>query len=228
VGLVYVATLALAWRLSRPLAPWAGPVGVSLAALWLFGAAPLLFLHSELWGVPFLLGGALAMRGRRYGTAAALLAVAVLFREIYVVAFVAGLLWSPRRRPFWVAAVALSALAAVHVGLAQSALSSHGHENALRNGTLDLRYSLNAVSPFDQPLGWLVGLAAVGFGTAGLLRRWADDAGARVLLSTAVVLVPATILFGREYWGLAFGFGLACFAPAGVVAALPRPVVSSA
>ncbi|MBV8305529.1 MAG: hypothetical protein JOZ04_15055, partial [Acidimicrobiia bacterium] len=123
VGVVYIAVLLLAWRLSRPLAPWGGPVGVGLASLWLLGAAPLLFLHSELWGLPFLLGGALALRAHRWWPAAVLLAAAVLFRETYLVGFAAGLvLAGPRRavsrRPFWIAAVALLALAAVHAWLA--------------------------------------------------------------------------------------------------------------
>src|SRR4051794_15307205 len=134
VGLVYLAVLLLAWRLSRVMAPWGGPVGVALSGVWLFGAAPRLYLHSELWGLPFLLGGALAMRSERWSVAAGLLAGAVLFRETYAVAFVAGLLWTERRRPFWIAATVLVVLGGVHVWLAQAALSPHGKENALHNG----------------------------------------------------------------------------------------------
>src|SRR5947209_20575020 len=50
VGVVFFVALALAWRLSRPLAWWAGPVAVCLAAVWLLVASPRLYLHSELWG----------------------------------------------------------------------------------------------------------------------------------------------------------------------------------
>lgn len=222
VGVVYLAVLLLAWSLSRSLAPWGGPVGVTLASVWLLGAASRLYLHSEIWGLPFLLGGALAMRRRQWPVAAACLAAAVLFRETYAVAFVAGLLWSERRRPFWVAAGVLVVLGAVHVTLAQAALSAHGKENALRNGTLGLRFVLNVVSPYDQPLGWVLGVASLVLGAVGFAVRWADDRGARVLAVTAAVLLPATIAVGREYWSLTYGVGIACYVPAGLVLLLER------
>jgi hypothetical protein len=222
VGIVFLAILALAWRLSRVMAPWAGPVAVALSGVWLFAAAPRLYLHSELWGLPFLLGGALAMRSQRWSVAAACLAAAVLFRETYAVAFVAGLLWTGRRRPFWMAAAALVVLGGVHVWLAQAALSPHGKENALHNGTLGLRFVLNVISPVDEPLGWALGVAGTVLGAIGFAVRWADDRGARVLAVTAALLVPATIAVGREYWALTYGIGIACYAPAGLVVALER------
>jgi hypothetical protein len=229
VGAVYFGVLVLAWRLSRPLAPWAGPVGVGLASLWLLGAAPLLFLHSELWGLPFLLGGALAMRRRQWALAAVLLLVAVTFRETYVVAFAAGLLWAERRRPFVVAAVVLAGLVAIHVWLAQAALSAHGHENALRNGTLGASFILNAVSPVNGPWGWAAGLVGVVFGGAGIVWRWRTDHAARILGITALILVPAAIAVGRDYWSLTYGVGVACFVPAGVtLVASERTRASSA
>jgi len=220
VGVVYFAVLLLAWRLSRGMAPWGGPVGVALSAVWLFGAAPRLYLHSELWGLPFLLGGALAMRRERWSTAGACLAVAVLFRETYALAFLAGLLWTRRRRPFWIAAAVLVGLAATHVWLAQAALSPHGKENALHNGTLGLRFVLNVVSPFDEPLGWALGLTGLVLGGIGFAVRWAEDRGGRVLAATAVVLIPAAIAVGRDYWSLTYGVGIACYVPGGLAAVL--------
>src|SRR4051812_45641457 len=107
VGLVYLAVLLLAWRLSRAMAPWAGPVAVALSAVWLFGASSRLYLHSELWGLPFLLGGALACRSGRWAVGAGLLAAAVLFRETYAVSFLAALVFAGgarERRPLWMAA----------------------------------------------------------------------------------------------------------------------------
>ena len=220
VGVVYLAVLLLAWRLSRVLAPWGGPVGVTLSAVWLFGAASRLYLHSELWGLPFLLGGALALRSQRWVAGAALLAAAVLFRETYAVSFVAAVVLADgaaARRPLWAAAAVLVVLGGVHVWLAQGALSAHGHENALRNGTLGVRFAVNVVSPSDDPLGWVLGLASLALGGLGFVRRWRVDPAARLLAATAAVLIPATIAVGREYWALTYGVGVATYVPAGVV-----------
>lgn len=221
VGFVFLAVLLIAWRLSRALATWGGPVGVVLAGIWLLGASSRLYLHSELWGLPFMLGGALAARGNRPILAAGLLAAAVLFRETYAVPFAAGLVFAGdggRRRPFGIAFGVLVVLGTVHAWLAQSALSPHGHENALHNGTLGLHFVLDAVSPTDDPLGWSVGVAGLVIGAAGFVRRWPADRAARILAVTTAVLLPATIAVGREYWALTYGVALVCYVPAGLSA----------
>jgi hypothetical protein len=225
VGLVYLATLLLAWRLARPFTAWGGPLAVVLAGMWLLGAAPLLFLHSELWAVPLVLAGALALRNGRWAAAALLLGAAVLFRETYAVPFLAGLLWTRQRRPFLVVLGLLAVLAGVHTWLAQAALSPHGREPAFGASGLSANYVLSAVSPADRPLAWVVGLAGGLLGLAGSAARWSEDRAARLVLCSGVVLAPATILVGREYWGLTFGVALACFVPAGVqsLRRSPRP-----
>jgi hypothetical protein len=220
VGIVYLAILLLACRLAPPDEPWMRPAAVVLAGLWILGAAPLLFLHSELWGLPFLLGGAVAFRRRRWGAAAALLAAAVLFRETYAVAFLAGLVLAERRRPFLAATAVLAGLAGLHVVLAQEALSAHGREPAFGASGLSAHYVLSTLSPADRPLAWVVGLLADAAGVTALVRRQHRDLGARLVLTTAAILIPAAIFFGRQYWGITFGVALACFAPAAVTAAL--------
>jgi hypothetical protein len=226
VGLVYLAILLLAWRLAPPVTPWAQGVAVVLGGIWLLGAAPLLFLHSEVWGLPFFLGGAVVFRRSQWTAAAALLAAAVLFRETYAVAFLAGLVLAERRKPFWIAAAVLAALAAVHVALAQQALSAHGREPGFGASGLSVHYVLSALSPSDRPFGWIVGLAGGLLGVVGLVRLQATDRAARLVLLVAAVLVPATIFVGREYWGITFGVAVACFAPAGL--ALLRPTSPTA
>ncbi|MBV8305499.1 MAG: hypothetical protein JOZ04_14905, partial [Acidimicrobiia bacterium] len=111
---------------------------------------------------------------------------------------------------------------AVHAWLAQAALSAHGHENALRNGTLGIRFAVDAISPSGDPAGWVAGLAGLVFGGWGLARRWPVDNAARVLASQALVLIPLTIAVGRDYWSLTYGAGIACYVPAGVWALLGR------
>jgi len=213
VGAVYLGTLLCAWRIGRPLDPWGGPLAVGLTGIWLLGAAPLLFLHSELWGVPLVLGGALAFRNRRWLWAAVLLGLAVLFRETYIVALLAGLVWAGRRRPFLLVLGVLAVAAAVHVHFAQQALSAHGREPAFGASGLSPRYILSSLGPSDRPLGWVVGIVA---DTAGLAAVWLlrkRDGAAVLVLTMAAVLIPATVFLGRQYWGLTFGPALASFAP---------------
>jgi hypothetical protein len=214
VGGVYLAILLLAWRLGRPLHPAGGPAAVLLTGMWVLGAAPLLFLHTELWGLPLLMAGALACRRERWAVAAALVAGAALLREIYVIPLVIGLIMSPRRRPWWIAAGVVGALALVHASLAREILSAHGKEAPFGASGLSPRYILSTLSPSDRPLGWLLGLIGGILGFAGLRDRWDADPAARLLLPFAAVMVPLTVLIGREYWAVAFGPAVVCFAAA--------------
>lgn len=218
VGPVYLATLLLAWRLARTLHPFGGPIAVVLTAMWLLGAAPFLFLHTELWGVPLVLGGALLLRNERWAAAAVALGAAALLRELYVVPLLIGLVVAPRRRAFVWALVAVALLGLLHAVLASGILSPGGTEPALGLIGHGSTYVLRAVSPSDRPLGWILGVAGTVLGIVGLRHRWAADPGARLLLASTAVLLPLTLLVGRSYWGLAFGPALVCFVPAGIAA----------
>lgn len=212
VGAVYLAVLLAAWRLGRPLHPIGGPAAVLLTGLWMIGAAPWLFLHAELWGLPLLLGGALAFRDQRWALAAVALAGAGIVREIYVLPLVIALALAPRRRPFWLALAAVGTLGVVHAVLAQDILAGGGKEAAMgASEGLSWRYVLNAVSPSDGAAGWLVGLVGGALGLAGLRARWSDDPAARLLLVFAAAIIPLTVFFGRNYWALTFGPALACY-----------------
>lgn len=219
VGLVFLAALGLAWRIGRPLASYGGPIAVALTGAWLVGASPMLYLHSELWGLPLLLGGVLAMRDERWGTAALCLAAAALLRETYAIAFLAGLVWTKDRRWWWPTMVGLAVFAGVHAQLASSVLARRGLETPFGASGLGLRYVLTAIGPGDQPLAWALGIAGGALGLWGLTAQWRHDRGARTLLTFAVAMYPATILVGRTYWGLAFGAAVAGFAPAGAMRA---------
>ena len=217
-GAAYLAVLMLAWRLGRPLHPLGGPIAVFLAGMWVLGAAQYLFLHAELWGLPFLLAGALAVRNSRWALAALAVAGAAVLREIYVLPLLVGLAVVPRRRAWVVALVIVGALGALHAGLAADILDPQGKEAAFGKSGLGPRYVLSALSPSDQPVGWLLGLAGGVLGALGLRRCWNADDAARLILPFAAVMVPLTVFLGREYWGLAFGPAVACFAPAGLAA----------
>lgn len=216
VGAVYLATLLLAWRLARALHPLGGPIAVFLTAMWVLGAAPFLFLHTELWGVPLVLGGALALRNERWAAAAVALGAAALLRELYLLPLLLGLVLAPRRRAFVCALLAVAVLGVLHAGLAAGILSGGGKEPALGLTGHGSTYVLSAVSPSDQPLGWVLGVAGTVLGFIGLRRRWEVDPGARLLLLSAAALLALTVFVGRSYWGLAFGPALACFVPAGL------------
>jgi hypothetical protein len=215
VGVVYAAALALAWHLGRSCAKWGGVVAVLLVGFWVLGASPVLFLHPELWGLPFALAGVLAARRDRWAAAAACIAVAVAFRELYGVLFLAGLVFAPKRRPWVIAGLVLLGLAAVHVAYTSSILVAHGREPAFGSGSRGLAHALSSISPSDRALGWLVGAAGTVAGLWYLAARGREP-GARVermALAFAAAMVPVTILLGRVYWGLTYGPLLACFMP---------------
>jgi Predicted membrane protein (DUF2079) len=218
VGGVYLASLVCAWRLGRQRSPWGGPAAVVLVGLWLMGAAPLLFLHPELWGLPFALAGLLAARGRRWALAAACIGVAVLFRELYAVLFVVGFLFAPKRRPWAIVGAALVALAAIHAALASSILSAHGREAAFGSGSRGVTYVLTAISPSGSVLGWLIGAATTvgGIWAVASRSRGHDRGVERMVLLYVAVMIPLTLILGRDYWDLTYGPLLACFVPAAV------------
>ena len=204
-GIVYLAILLLAWRLGRPLHPYGGPIAVVLAGMWVLGATEVLFLHGELWGLPFLMAGALAMRNERWALAAVAVGLAAVQREIFVLPLLVGLVVVPRRRA-WVGVVAVAVgLGVLHAVLAADVLADQGREAPFGQSGLGPRYILSALSPSDQPFGWLIGIPTVVLGFLGLRRRWADDPAAKMLLPFAAMMVPITVFLGREYWGLAFG-----------------------
>jgi hypothetical protein len=216
VGVVYLATLLLAWRLARPLHSIGGPLAVFLTGMWMVAASPLFFLNTELWGLPFMLAGALALRNQRWALAAVALSAAAVLREIFVLPLLVGFAVSPRRRPWIVALAVVLGLALLHADLAREILSAEGKEAPFGKSGLGPRYLLSALSPSAQPGGWLVGVTGTILGLLGLRLRWAEDPAARLLLPFVAVMIPLTWFLGRVYWGLAFGPALACFAPAGL------------
>ncbi|HVV36946.1 MAG TPA: hypothetical protein VHC63_10120 [Acidimicrobiales bacterium] len=223
VGLVFLASLLLAWRLGRSVEQFGGPIAVAVMGLWLMSASAFLYLHAELWGLPLLLGGVLALRNERWAAAAVLLASAAAVRELYAVAFVVGFVVTQDRKWWWPVGALGAGFAVVHAGLASAILSPTGTQTPFGTDHLTWQYVCNALSPFDHPLGWFVGLAGGALGAAGLVRRWGYDRGARTLLLHAAVMVPLAVFVGRNYWALTMGPAVACFAAEGVVAMANAP-----
>lgn len=213
VGLVFFSTLLLAWRLARSLSPNGGPIAVVLMGAWIVAASPYVYLHGELWGLPLLMAGVLALRKSRWAQAAAFLLAASLIRETFVLAFLAGFLVTKDRRWWWPALATLSVLGGLHAWLASQILAKHGMETPFGASGLSWHYILSAISPGDQPIGWTVGVLGGGLGLYGLWCRCGEDRGARVVLAFAAAMYPASILIGRSYWGLAFAPAVVVFAP---------------
>ena len=214
VGAVYLAVLLLAWRLGRTLHRYGGPIAVTVAGMWVLGATEVLFLHTELWGLPFLLAAALALRHERWALAAVSVGVAALMREIYVLPLLFGLVLVPRRRAWAATLVVVVVLGVIHADLASGVLADQGREAAFGQSGHGFRYILSALSPSDRIFGWVIGIPSLVLGFFGLAQEWREDAGARLLLPFAAVMVLLTVLVGREYWSLTFGPALACFVPA--------------
>ncbi len=218
-----LAAMLVAWRLARAASPLAGPVAVVLVGAYVRSALPFLYLHSELWGLPFALASLLAVRRRRWALAAAAIVVAVLFRELYLVFLLAGLVWVPRRRPFVIGAALVVVAGAVHVALASRILDPTGREAAFVLDT-SVREALDRLGPGGGPAANLVGLAIAALGVTVLIvaSRGDDPPDARVALTAIVPLAVATVTVGRTYWALTFAPVLAVYA-AMAVGWLPAP-----
>jgi hypothetical protein len=213
-GAVTAASLVLLWRLGRPYGPYGGVIAVVAGGLWLLGAAPLLFLHAELWGLPLALAGLVLVRRDRRVAGGAALVAAVAFRELYLVFLLAAALLARRRRAFVVALAVVAALVAVHAALADHVLSAGGHQVSLGNEAHDLSFLLRLLSPGDNRAGGVLGGALLVAGAIGLRRRWTDDAAARIVALSAPLLLVAAFVSTRTYWALTFAPPVAAFVPA--------------
>ena len=208
-----VLTMLVCLSLGRRVHDWGGLVAVAVSGLWMVAAAPHLYLHAELWGLPLFLGGvALVDRGREWPSAMLIL-LAVLFRELYVIPLLVGLL--VRRRLAWrIASVAVLVVGVLHTRASDAVLAAHGSDPRVGIVRLDLAQVLDIVSPGTTVFAWVVGVAALVGGLAGLavVRR---DGRAVVVLATAAVMIPASIWSGRVYWSLTWAPAVGAFAAPG-------------
>lgn len=211
---VIACSLTLLWRLARPFGPHGGVVAVVVGGLWLVAAAPLLFLHAELWGLPLLLGAVLALHGGRAVAAAALLVAAVTFRELYVVFLLAALVVARPRLPFAGALAVVAALLGIHYALAADILSDAGHQVSMGNETLSFAFVLRVLSPGESTVGGVLGVAVLGGAAWGLATRWPTDVAARVVAPAALALAVGAVVATRTYWALTFAPVAAAYVPA--------------
>lgn len=211
---VSAVSLLLLWRLGRPYGPYGGTVAVVAGGLWLVGAAPLLFLHAEMWGLPLALGGLLLLRRGRALAGAAALVGAVAFRELYVVFLLAAVVVARPRRALVGGVVAVAGLVAVHAALADRVLASGGHQVALGNEAHDLSFVLHLLSPGDTAAGGVLGAAVLVAAAVGLRRVWTSDTAARIVAPSTIVLLVAAFVTTRTYWVLTCAPPAAAFVPA--------------
>jgi hypothetical protein len=101
LALASAVSLVLPWRIGRSRLPLGGPLAVVAFGLWLVGAAPLLYLHAELWGLPFALVGVLAMRNGLWVWAAIAFGAATCTRELYAAFLLVWLAAVPAKRLAW-------------------------------------------------------------------------------------------------------------------------------
>jgi hypothetical protein len=191
-----------------------GPlIALAGAGVWLIAAMPHLFLHPELWGLPWFLVGLIALRRKHIALAAASFAVAVLFRELYAIGFLVAFFTARPRTPFVIAATGLVVLTGIHVALASGVTSSSGHQVALGNEPFSVSLLLSTLSPADRPVAWIVGLAGTAAGGIGVWRLLRADPAARVVAVTSCVIAIAAVIVTRAYWTLVYGPALFTFIP---------------
>jgi len=223
VGLLYLAVLLGAWRLGRPFGRYGGTLAVIGGGVWLLAFADFLYLHAELWGLPFLVWGAVTVRWDDDIPPAALLALAVCFRELFGIAFVVAAVVRHFRRPWIVATIALAVLAAVHAYFASEVLGTRGREAALGNEKLTLRFALRVISPGTGTANFAFGVAVLVLAVAGLVvAARSGDRAAWVVGPFVLFMVPAAELSTRIYWSAAWAVPATAFAPAAVDAIARR------
>ena len=218
VGLVYLAVLLSMARLGEPYGRYGAIVATLAGGIWMIGASSYLYLHAELWGLPFFLAGLLAVRRDDDVRAPALFAAATLIRELYGVGLLVGLVMSKRRRPWLLATAIVIALAGVHVWLAHSVLSPSGREVGLGNEPITIHSILRFLSPGDRSVAFALGIIMLAAGFAGIARNLRDRAAALLLPFGAIMLV-AGVVATRAYWNLTYGPAVSAF----VAAALSAP-----
>jgi hypothetical protein len=189
-----------------------GAVAAGLVGAWMVAATPLLYLHAELWGLPLVLAGLVAIDTGHRDRAACLFAAAAAFRELYLVWFVVAWALSWRRRAWWAAAACVGVLGAVHLRLASHILSAHGKEAPLGGTFHHVREVFGAFSPSRALFAMIVGTVALVAAAVGLARDH-GTATRQITAISAATLLALTTVVGRDYWGLTFGPVLAVFAP---------------
>jgi hypothetical protein len=218
VGLVYLAMLLALARLGEPYGRYGGVVATVAGGVWVIGASSYLYLHAELWGLPFFLAGLVAVRRENDSNGAALLAVATALRELYGVGLLLGVLMSKRRRPWLLATAVIIALAAVHIWLAHSVLASAGHEVGLGNERITIHSILRFLSPGDRPAAFALGVTMLAAGFMGMARNLRRDRAATILLPFSIILLVAGVAATRTYWNLTYGPAVSAFCTAAVAA----------
>lgn len=222
VGLVYLAIALLAWRLGRFFGALGGPVAVALAGIWLFGFTDVLFLHSEVWGLPFFMAGVVALRRQRDAEAAAWMTAATLFRELFALGLLLGFVL--RRRRAWLVAVAVVGVALlVHALLARAALSPTGHDAGFGNEHRTLAFLLALVSPARERAAYAFGVMAAILGIAGGVRSRRSDPAAHLVVTYSVTLIVLSAYATRAYWSAAWAPLLASYVPGAIWVATRAP-----
>jgi hypothetical protein len=212
VAVPFGVMLWAAWRIGRPHGSWGGPISVGLVGFWIIGASPLLYLHHEVWGAALLLAG-LAVVDRRPRLAAVLLGAATAVRELFASAFAVGLYLHRRSRTWWAVAGVLAVGAVVHLTVASRYLDPDGYQPPLAWDGLQL----NSIAPSGSVPAIAIGFVGGSLGLAGaaILARRGSDSG-RIALVHAVLGLLVSVTVGREYWGLAWGPAIACYAPVAI------------
>lgn len=206
VGLVFLAILLAAYKIGEPYGRYGAIAAVILTGFWVMAAAPFLFLHAELWGLPFFLWGAWSLRGRHHTQAAALVGAATLVRELFGLGLLIGTVAARSGRRSWVLTTGVAiCLGLTHAALASQMLSPSGREAALANESINLSLILTILSPGDSLSSWIIGLTSLGFGIYGMRRVRRHDSAAAYLLPFCFLMLLLSLATTRVYWSLTWG-----------------------
>ncbi len=204
----FAASIGLSVPTAKPFGSRAALIAVAGVGTMAVAYSNHLYLHAEVWALPSILGGLLALRNNK-AYSPWLLAFGLATRELYAVLFGVCMVYdwlrnSSYRRHWLGAGASVSMFGLIHANRAADFVAETGYEAPFGNEKLNPTFVFSAISPGVGWLSWTLGVAIVVFGAFGLARVIKSDPIAPLVAAHVMLMLPVTLVLGRVYWGYTF------------------------